>query len=375
MKKLLSAVALALACALSAVPAFAQVSIGYQETVSGRVVNKPVTPTNPLPVSATVSAETATTSTAAAPTYVEGATDSPLSTDLAGSLRVLCTSGCSGGTQYAEDAAHASGNTGTLALGVRKDTASSLAGTDGDNTSFIFDSTGRLWTHDPVLEALLTTIDASLNDIETASEDTTTYVPVNVGLGGAALAANNGTASATTLRVTVASDSTGALVSKGGEAVDAALATNPVVAGCRASSAAPTAVSADNDVQAIRCDLNGNLIARQAPLENSVSGVITSAMTATTSTSLVAAPGASLRNYITEISCVNAHATVDTLVNIQDGSGGTVIAQITAPADFGGHQKVFPHPLRQPTANTALFVANVTTGASVTCSASGFKAP
>jgi hypothetical protein len=36
--------------------------------------------------------------------------------------------------------------------------------------------------------------------------------------------------------------------------------------------------------------------------------------------------------------------------------------------------RTFPAPLRQPTANTALACANVTTGASTKVSASGFKA-
>jgi hypothetical protein len=44
----------------------------------------------------------------------------------------------------AEDAAHTSGDTGVMILGVRKDTAASLAGTDGDYTAPIFDSTGKM---------------------------------------------------------------------------------------------------------------------------------------------------------------------------------------------------------------------------------------
>lgn len=61
------------------------------------------------------------------------------------SANVYCTGGCSGGTQYAEDSVHVSGDSGTLALGVRKDTAASLAGADGDYTAPIFDASGRLW--------------------------------------------------------------------------------------------------------------------------------------------------------------------------------------------------------------------------------------
>lgn len=67
----------------------------------------------------------------------------PFITDASGRLWVNCGAGCSG-TQYAEDAAHVSGDSGTLALVVRKDTAASLAGTDGDYTGLIVDATGHL---------------------------------------------------------------------------------------------------------------------------------------------------------------------------------------------------------------------------------------
>lgn len=44
----------------------------------------------------------------------------------------------------AEDAAHASGDYGFMALAVRKDTAAAVAGTDGDYIPLIVDSSGRL---------------------------------------------------------------------------------------------------------------------------------------------------------------------------------------------------------------------------------------
>ena len=47
----------------------------------------------------------------------------------------------------AEDAAHASGDKGFLALGVRKDSAATLASADGDYTLPIYDSTGRMWVN------------------------------------------------------------------------------------------------------------------------------------------------------------------------------------------------------------------------------------
>ncbi len=95
-------------------------------------------------------------------------------------------------------------------------------------------------------------------------------------------------------------------------------------------------------------------------------------MTGTTSTSLVAAPAGSLRNYITTIICSNAHATVGTDIVIQDGNGGTTLLTIPAAAVYGGAVITLPTPLKQPTAATALYCANVTTGASTKVSAVGF---
>ena len=48
----------------------------------------------------------------------------------------------------AEDAAHASGDTGVMALGVRKDTAAALAGSDGDYAPLEVDALGRLHVND-----------------------------------------------------------------------------------------------------------------------------------------------------------------------------------------------------------------------------------
>lgn len=46
----------------------------------------------------------------------------------------------------AEDAAAVSGDLGFLLLGVRRDTAASSSGTDGDYSTFNFDANGKLWT-------------------------------------------------------------------------------------------------------------------------------------------------------------------------------------------------------------------------------------
>jgi hypothetical protein len=154
---------------------------------------------------------------------------------------------------------------------------------------------------------------------------------------------------------------------------DAVDSGNPQKIGGVARSSEPTAVATADRVQAM-FDLVGKMIVLPyANPENFVSGVISSAMTGTTSTSLIAAPAAGLRNYITQITVSNSHATVGTDIIIQDGSGGTTLYVIPAAAVYGGAVIPFPTPLRQPTTATAIFCANVTTGASTKVSASGYK--
>lgn len=64
--------------------------------------------------------------------------------DNAGNLKVNVKSGSAASTQYDEDAAHSTGDTGTLALVVRKDSPANLSGTDGDYEALQV-SAGRLW--------------------------------------------------------------------------------------------------------------------------------------------------------------------------------------------------------------------------------------
>lgn len=154
---------------------------------------------------------------------------------------------------------------------------------------------------------------------------------------------------------------------------DGADSGNPNKVGGRARSSEMAAV-ANNDRADFITDLVGkHIVLPYSNPENFVSGCISTAMTGTTSTSLIAAPAAGLRNYITQITASCAHATQGTDIVIQDGSGGTTLYVIPAAALYGGAAVTFPTPLRQPTLATALFVANVTTGSSTKVSASGYK--
>lgn len=107
-------------------------------------------------------------------------------------------------------------------------------------------------------------------------------------------------------------------------------------------------------------------------ISNLTRGTITSAMTGTTSTLLLAAPASSIFNYITQVTCSNMDADTDTVIGLQDGNGGTTFYSAPAAKLGGGFALSFPVPLKQPTAATALYVVNETTGATTKCSASGF---
>ena len=102
-------------------------------------------------------------------------------------------------------------------------------------------------------------------------------------------------------------------------------------------------------------------------------------MTGTTSTSVI---GGTALNYIYVTWCIvsNSSLTVSTNIVLQDGSGGTTLATLPAPAatvaTTGGGGAMFPFPiapLKVDTAGNGLFAANVTTGSSTTVTCGGYK--
>lgn len=109
-----------------------------------------------------------------------------------------------------------------------------------------------------------------------------------------------------------------------------------------------------------------------------VSGVISTAMTGTTSTSLVSGTASNFL-YITSCVVSNGSTTVSTDILLQDGSGGTTLAVLPAPAATvattggGGATHTFGAGLKVPTSGNALFAANVTTGSSTKISCNGFR--
>jgi hypothetical protein len=159
----------------------------------------------------------------------------------------------------------------------------------------------------------------------------------------------------------------------GDVAHDAADSGNPVKIGVVAKSSDPTAVATGDRVN-LYADLNGKLIVLPYSLpENTITGS-TAAITDTTSTSVIAAAGAGIRNYVTTIIVTNSHASVGTLVTITDGSGGSTLAKGYAKENGGGWALTLPVPVKT-TANTALHAVCGTTGANVYVTAIGYKAP
>lgn len=78
----------------------------------------------------------------------------------------------------AEDAAHASGDTGVMSLCVRQDTAAALAGTNGDYIPCATDANGRLHTTNPAIESTrmrVTMYDSSGAEVVVPTAGLTSY--------------------------------------------------------------------------------------------------------------------------------------------------------------------------------------------------------
>lgn len=102
---------------------------------------------------------------------------------------------------------------------------------------------------------------------------------------------------------------------------------------------------------------------------NFVSGV-SSIVTGTAAVSVLGAPGASLRNFITAIKVTNAAAT-GVIVDIKD-SGAGVLDSGFAAASGGGWSTTFPTPIRQANTNASIDVVPRAQG-SIIATISGFK--
>jgi len=211
------------------------------------------------------------TATAADPTYVEGSTTNPLSSDLSGHLR----------TQAVGNVPHDAVDSGNpVKIGAVARTAAPAAVAAGDRVNLSADTFGSL--RSLIVDALGAPLDYT----------------------------------------------TPALVA-GGTAADAALTAAPVTIGGRAANATPTAMSANGDVVNAMFDLFGRQITREA-LRQNIGRQVTTITSSTTETTVVTA-AASTFNDIYRL-LINNTSDTATLVTIRDGTAGTTVWQFVVGA-------------------------------------------
>jgi hypothetical protein len=152
----------------------------------------------------------------------------------------------------------------------------------------------------------------------------------------------------------------------GNVAHDAADSGNPVKVGGRARTSDVTAVASNDRTDFITDTLGKQVVRSHCIPEQQVSGVASA--TGTGNTAVIAAQGAGVRTYLTNISVANA-STTNAIIEIKDGT--TVKWRMAAPGG-GGSDITFDPPL-QGSANTAWNFAALTGVTTAYCSASGYK--
>jgi hypothetical protein len=144
-------------------------------------------------------------------------------------------------------------------------------------------------------------------------------------------------------------------------AADAAAAGNPILNGGRASTALPSAMSADGDLVSMWADRHGVQITRPINSMNSWAAFhdIASGDAVHTDQALQAAPGANLYLYITDIIIVNDSTAAMTFkIEMDTASAKTqLIGNLKIPAS-GGITSHFQTPIKMPTANTNIGFTN-----------------
>lgn len=320
-----------------------------------------------------------------------------------------------------EDAAHTSGDPGIPMLGVRQDTAISLAGTDGDYTMPIFDASGRqhvnvgtsalptgastsanqttIIGHVDGIETSLTSVVTNTSDTASGISDVNTnlgiltetapgtdtassglngrlqriaqrltsliaLLPTSLGAGGGLKVDGSGTAlpiSDGSGSLTVDNNGTFAVqaASAGVAAHDAAVSGNPVLQGIEAHTVRPTAV-ADGDVVRLGGDVYSRMFAIKPRVTTTSSNG--TAITTNTNTTAVAAPSAGSHLRVYRVFAQNSSAT-GTWVYWTEGSGGTKVV----PMYLAQNQAMTMNleGTWELATATALVVNTATTGANV----------
>lgn len=173
-------------------------------------------------------------------------------------------------------------------------------------------------------------------------------------------------------------DSDGTLHTSGSGGGAATLASGAVASGAYSSGSIASGAIASGAVASGAYSAGSYAVGAIPPAPGVLkAGAVTSAMTGTTSTSVIAGT-ASNYTYITQCVTSNASLTVSTDILLQDGSGGTTLYVLPVPAATvattggAGSTVSFPTPLKVTTLGNGLFAANVTTSSSTKISCSGW---
>ena len=149
----------------------------------------------------------------------------------------------------------------------------------------------------------------------------------------------------------------------GDVAKGAAFSQNPAGIGIEARTTRNTAVDSGDVIPPVATK-TGEQVAFPACIPETMTSGAPVAITGTTSTQIIAAPGAGLALMIGHISAFNSHATVATELFFEANSGGTIVFRSYCPAVSGCFVAPFPVPLLLA-ANTGLFADPQTTGANI----------
>ncbi len=327
-----------------------------------------------------------------------------------------------GGTQYAVDDALGATPTGTVALAKRDNALSTLTPAEGDAVELRVDANGALWvtmsgtvtvaSHAvtnagtfPVQAAQsgtwnITNISGTIS-LPTGAATESTLSTINgkittcntgavvLAAGTAAigkLAANSGVtigaveiAAAQTLATvttvgtvtTCSTVTTVGTLTGSGVAHDGADSGNPHKIGAKATtSLSAKTMVANNDRTDLFAGVDGVVIMRShCNLEDIVTSTPV-AITDGSSTSVIAAQGASIKTYITGVTIANSSASFVT-VDLRDGTGGAVKWTFPVPPS-GGVTHKFDPPLPF-SANTAVAADPSAAASTITVSLIGFK--
>lgn len=257
----------------------------------------------------------------------------------------------SAGAQYAEDAVHTTGDSGTLSLVVRKDTAAQVAGTDGDYSALVNDASGRLHVN-------VGAVPADPFGVNADAASATGSISAKLRFIAATGIPITGTVTVGSHAVTNA----GTFAVQAGQAAhDAAITGSPVRTAGRAGTADFTAV-ADGDTTDILTTILGKQVMQPYALPANTWNYAAPAggLVTTTGVTAKAAAGANIRNYVTKAQIMNSHQTIGSEIVIRDGAAGTVLWRGWAQFTGGGCECKFEPPLRG-TANTLIEIAEVTT--------------